>query len=197
MLSRIRFALQIALLLSLMTSITVFAKGGFSFITITGPTLEEEVRATDEALTADFFAFADFYRDKTTAPTDTGVGYEIARSYIDGNREYVFDRLHYYPETGFVFYDGIENGESEYDGEWYVARTEIKGVFESALSSESAPVPAVEEKQPILSQADNPVPQPQTLDSRPQSLPAMIIAVVTGLAGLFAFAFRRRKPSTQ
>ena len=197
MFSRIRVALGIALLLSLITSIPVFAKGGFSFITISGPTLKEEVRATDAALTADFFAFADFYRDKATAPTNPGVGYEIARAYIDGNREFVFDRLHYYRETGYVFYDGIENGSSEYDGEWYIARNEVKAPFESALASQPAQVVPLQEKQPIPSQADNPIFQPQPVDPSARSWSGMIIAVATGLTTLFVFAFWRRKPSAQ
>ena len=132
--TRIRIAMEFAFAAILMTSIPVFAKGGFSFISITGAGLKEEIRATDPALTEDFFAFADFYRNKTSAPANPGTGYEITRYYIEGVGEIVFDRLHYYPETGFVYYDGIVNGSSEYDGEWYIAKTEIKNAFASALS---------------------------------------------------------------
>jgi hypothetical protein len=194
---RIRVALGIALLLSLVASIRVSAKGGYAFITVSGPGLQEEVRTTDAALTTNFFAFADFYRDKTTAPANPGVGYEITRNYIDGNREYVFDRLHYYPETGFVYYDGIENGESEYDGEWYIAKTEIKVVFQSALSIQTRPVAPAEKKQPISSQAENSIPPSQPVRSGLQSLPGLSIAVAIGLAALLAFALWRRKSSTQ
>jgi hypothetical protein len=58
----------------------------------------------------------------------------------------IFDRLHYYPETGFVFYDGIENGDSEYDGEWYLADPGIRTVFESALAAQSESAAPVEKK---------------------------------------------------
>jgi hypothetical protein len=196
-----RVALGLALLFGLISSRPVFAKGGFDFITITGPNLKEAVHITDAALTEDFFTFANFYEDKTKEPADPGQGYEILRYYVDGKREIIFDRLHYYPETGFVFYDGIENGESEYDGEWYTANVEIKTVFESALSIQTGSAAPLEKKEPISaspqSQAENPVVQPQSADSRIQSLPILITVLATGLLALLGFAFMRRKTSTQ
>src|SRR5215216_1842445 len=135
MLLRFRNAIGLALLLAGCMVMTVSAKGGFSFITIGGANLQEVLRTSDIALTEDFFAFADFYRDRVDAPTDPGRGYEITRYYIDGAREIAFDRLHYYPATGFVYYDGIVNGSSEYDGGWYTARPEINSAFESAIAA--------------------------------------------------------------
>src|SRR5262245_37807026 len=105
MFSRTRIALGLSLLLALFTSITAFAKGEFSFIAVNCGKLKDEVRSSDPALTNDFFTFADFYRNKATAPVEPGVGYEITRYYVNGNTETAFDRLHYYPETGFVYYD--------------------------------------------------------------------------------------------
>ena len=137
MFTRIRVAMGIAFVALFITSISAFAKGGFSFIAITGSGLKDEIRSSDPALTEDFFAFADFYRNKTSEPANPGAGYEIRRYYIDGKREIPFDRLHYYPETGFVYYDGIVNGSSEYDGAWYTARPEIRRVFKSALPGQS------------------------------------------------------------
>ena len=137
MFSRIRLALGLALLLTLFTSVTVFAKGDFSFISVTGAKLKAEVRLSDPALTKDFFTFADFYQNRAEAPADPGMGYQITRYYVDGYTETAFDRLHYYPETGFVYYDGIANGgSSEYDGKWYTAHSEIKDTFETALLTE-------------------------------------------------------------
>ena len=185
---RIRITLGLVLSLALMTSITVFAKGGFSFITIAAPDSKDVVRATDPALTSDFFAFADFSRDKTKAPADPGAGYEITRYYIDGKGEIPFDRLHYYPETGFVYYDGIVNGSSEYDGEWYMARTEIKGIFENVLSKQ---IPSgVSHSQP---ESIRSVPRVQASQSiaLPQSV--TLIAITAGLALILLLASRLRK----
>lgn len=133
MFTRFRIAFASALLAAMIISISASAKGGFAFITIVGANLKETVRTADRELTHDFFAFADFYRSMSDAPADPGVGYEITRYYIDNNREVAFDKLHYYPDTGFVFYDGMVNGSSEYDGKWYTAKTEIKPIFESKL----------------------------------------------------------------
>src|SRR5215211_2373565 len=142
MFNRFRIAIGFSLFAAIVLSISVSAKGGFAFITITGTDLDKTIRAADAELTHDFFAFADFYRNKSNAPADPGVGYEITRYYIDNNREVAFDKLHYYPDTGLVFYDGIVNGASEYDGKWYTAKTEIKAAFESALTGTTLAVPS-------------------------------------------------------
>ena len=131
--SRIRIALGLALLLSLLTSVTISAKGDFYLIVVTGADLKDEVRILDPALTTGFFAFANFSRDKAEAPVDPGVGYEITRYYLDGGAEIAFDKLHYYPAAGFVYYDGIVNGSSEYDRKWYTAQPGIKTTFETTL----------------------------------------------------------------
>ena len=194
----IRVAIGIALASILMTSITASAKGGFDFITITGPDLKEALQVTDARLTEDFFTFANFFEDKTTAPADPGQGYEITRHYVQGVSDVVFDRLHYYPETGFVFYDGIENGDSEYDGEWYIANPEIKTVFESALAVKSVSAAQAEEKGPVTSsQPVESVAQTRPVSSSLPSLSIVIIVLTAGLAALFAFALWRRKPSVQ
>lgn len=188
---RIRAAFGIALLIALIASITAFAKGGFSFISITGGNLKDELRVTDPDLTTDFFAFADFSRAKTKAPTDPGTGYEITRYYIDGKRETAFDRLHYYPETGFVYYDGIVNGSSEYDGEWYTAKPEIKKTFESVLPGQIKPVePAAQQPVPASEQA-----QSNTANLQTQTI--LLIVMTTGLAVILLLASWFRRPTTR
>lgn len=196
MFTRIRFAVGLAVLLTLVTSITVFAKGGFSFIVISGPGLKEEVRATDTGLTEDYFAFADFYRDRVEAPSSPGEGYEITRYYVNGKRESAFDQLHYYPETGYVFYDGIVNGESEYDGEWYSANPTVKIVLESVLpAAPAANVPPV--KQPESVQSNVPGTQAQPVPSIDPVQVVVPAAILAGLMLLALFALRLRKPSIQ
>ena len=199
MFTRNRAAFAISVLFSLLISISVFAKGGFDFISITGPNLKEAVRVSDTALTEDFFTFANFYEDKTKAPADAGEGYEILRYYVDGKREIVFDRLHYYPETGFVFYDGIENGESEYDDEWYIANPETKAVFESALSAQMASAALSEKQQPIssASQPDVSNAPSQSVPSGFPSLPVIIVLGASGITALLLFVFWRRKPAAR
>ena len=201
MLTCIRIATGIALAMFLIVSTTVFAKGGFDFIAISGPDLKETVRITDASLTEDFFTFANFYEDKTKAPADPGQGYEITRHYKQGVSDVIFDRLHYYPDTGFVFYDGIENGDSEYDDEWYIANPDIKSVFESALAAQAGSVAPAEKKEPVSSapepQPAEPVSQTKPAISSFRSPLAMVLVLAAGLGILFAFAFWRGKPSAQ
>jgi len=189
MFTHIRLALGITLLAILIASSTAFAKGGFSFIAITGPNLEEEIRSSDLALTEDFFAFADFYRDRTTAPENPGAGYEVTRYYMDGKSEIAFDHLHYYPETGFVYYDGIVNGSSEYDGEWYTAQPGIKPVFEGALSLSS-----INSAVQIQSSASG-VPSAQRNSTISLPLPQLILFIAAGIAVILLFAYRLRQAS--
>ena len=200
MFSRIRWALGLTLLLTLLMSTTVLAKGGFSYITVTGADLKGEIRLSDLDLTEDFFAFADFYRSRADAPVDPGTSYEIIRYYVDGKSETIFDRLHYYPETGYVFYDGIENGSSEYDDKWYLATSEVKSAFESALNFElrmialgthemaQAMVPPVQAAQAPVQ--DQPLTAP-VLNFEPR----LLILVGAGLAVLLTLALWFRKPS--
>ena len=189
MLTRLRIVTGFALVALLITSTTTFAKGGFDFITITGPNLKEAVRVTDTSLTTDFFSFANFYEDKTKTPEDPGEGYEITRHYEQGVTDVIFDRLHYYPESGFVFYDGIENGDSEYDGKWYTANPETKPAFETALSVQTGPA-AAEKNQPVA-----PVSQTQPAVSSSPALLILVIVLTSGLAAFFLLGFWRRKPS--
>ena len=197
MLSQFRSKLVLALLLSALSLTSAFAKGGFDYISIAGPSLKQEVRISDPALTEDFFTFSNFYEDRTEAPSDPGEGYEILRYYVDGNSAIAFDRLHYYPGSGFVFYDGIENGGSEYDGGWYVANPEIKPVFESALALQPATVASVEKQKPGQPQLSNTSSPLQPFELLSQSLPVVITVAATGLTILLVFAFGRRKPSAQ
>lgn len=189
---RTRIAVALALLTALLISVTAFAKGSFAFITITGPKLRDAVRSTDPALTTDFFAFADFYHDKAKAPASPGAGYEITRFYTRGRGEIAFDRLHYYPEAGFVYYDGIVNGSSEYDGEWYTANPEVKTVFDAALSIQIKSLPAASKPQGI-----------KAIDAARPGMPApripltIIIAISVGLAGILGLALWLRKPSVR
>jgi hypothetical protein len=118
----------------LIPALTVLAKGGFDYITVEGPGITGEITITNPALTQDFFAFADLSKGSIEAPADPGQGYEVTRVYVVDNRGQPFDKLHYYPYTGYVYYDGIVNGSSEYDGKWYAADPAAEAPFRDALA---------------------------------------------------------------
>ena len=123
----------IFVLLLLLPSMFVLAKGEFDYITIKGPGITGEITVTNPALTADFFAFADFTQDSINAPVDPGQGYQVIRVYVVDNKDQLFDQLHYYPYTGFVYYDGLIGGSSEYDGKWFAANPSAEEPFRAAL----------------------------------------------------------------
>lgn len=115
----------------------VFAQGGFDYITIKGPGIIGEIDVTNPALTQDYSAFADFTQGEVPAPPDPGQGYQVVRVYVEfadsKPKDLPFDQLHYYPYTGYVYYDGLTEGISEYDGKWYIANPEAEAPFRSAL----------------------------------------------------------------
>jgi hypothetical protein len=187
MFTRIGMALAILIALLFLTALPAFAKGGFDFLTITGPDLEQAVRIDDTRLTDGFFTFANFSEDRTEAPAEPGKGYEITRQYIQGIGSVIFDRLHYYPETGFVYYDGIENGDSEYDDAWYTANADVKPLFESALAAQIAGLKA--EDQPV-NEASGLSPARPSLFQSP-FLP--LIALMATLTIFFVLAVRSRR----
>jgi hypothetical protein len=118
----------------LLSSMHVFAKGAFDYITIKGPGITGEINVTSPALTQDFFAFADFSKGSIEPPVNPGEGYQILRVYVVDLNPQVFDQLHYYPYTGYVYYDGIVNGSSEYDGKWYIANPSVEAPFKAVLA---------------------------------------------------------------
>ncbi len=121
----------------LIPTMFVFAKGEFDYITIKGPGITGEIDVTNPELTQDFFAFADFSQGEVPAPADAGQGYQIVRVYVEFTdskpKDLPFDQLHYYPYTGYVYYDGLVNGSSEYDGKWYTANPDAKAPIRSVL----------------------------------------------------------------
>ncbi len=134
MITRIKIVVGVALSLALLLTTTALAKGNFAFIAVEGDEAQYKVRLSDTELLNDWFAFADFQGRSVAAPaTAPEGGYEITRYYIDRTREAAFDRLHYYPQAGLVYYDGIVNGSSEYDGKWYEANPDIKPIFEKDM----------------------------------------------------------------
>lgn len=114
-------------------TINVVAKGDFDYLLVKGPGITGEIDITDSALTGNFFAFANFAQGNIPAPQQTGEGYQIFRIYVVDGKDQPFDQLHYYPYTGYVFYDGIVNGSSEYDGKWYRADPAAEVPFRAAL----------------------------------------------------------------
>ena len=114
------------------------AKGEFDYLTVKGPGITGEINITNPALTGDYFAFADFTQGPIDPPADPGQGYQIVRVYVETvdskPTARPFDQLHYHPYTGYVYYDGMVDGSSEYDGKWYAANPSAGEPFRAALA---------------------------------------------------------------
>ena len=129
-----KYTFLILVLCLIIPNMLVLAKGEFDYITIKGPGVTGEINVTNPALTGEFFAFADFSKGPIDPPADLGEGYQIVRVYVVDTKPAPFDQLHYYPYTGYVYYDGLANGSSEYDGKWYTANPSANDPFRAVLA---------------------------------------------------------------
>ncbi len=122
----------------LLPATIVFARGNFDYITVKGPGITGEINITNHTLTDDFFAFADFTQGDVPPPADPGQGYQVIRIHLeivdDKPTDRLFDQLHYYPYSGYVYYDGLVEGNSEYDGKWYTANPAAAAPFRAVLA---------------------------------------------------------------
>lgn len=131
------------LLLILLLPAAAGAKGRFERVTIAEEGSTVETLVTDEAL-LDFFAFSEFPKQVLAqAPRPTTKAYVVTRGGFTPDGVYhAFDRLHYYPaassgHSGFVYYDGLVSGWSEYDHKWYAASAEGDRAMSRFIASRS------------------------------------------------------------
>ncbi|MBK8782762.1 MAG: hypothetical protein IPO22_13350 [Anaerolineales bacterium] len=116
---------------------TTTAAGEFDYIVIKGPGITGDINVSNPLLTQDIFTFADFSKGDVNPPAKPGSGYQIVRMHADGSKGIPYDQLHYYPYTGYVYYDGIVNGFSEDGGKWYIANPEIEEPFRAILAEDA------------------------------------------------------------
>ena len=123
------FALAVIFLLSalLFFAPSALAKGNFSKIVISGGHLTSDIEVTDPALLG-FFSLSDFPNARVNEPLNVSQVYVISRGGEENHAFKAWDRLLYYPNSngpgGYIYYEGLLNGWSEYDGKWYIASTE-------------------------------------------------------------------------
>jgi len=138
----------LTLLVALWPVMGVEAKGAFDMLVAcheAGTCFE----VTDPSLLG-FFSLADLTRpleDGLRPEPDAGL-YLITRYSLDrATGEFLpFDRLRYYAAVagseGYVFYEGLVGGSSEYDGRWYRARAGLAAALrESEEAARTNPGP--------------------------------------------------------
>jgi hypothetical protein len=134
------------LLLTILISGSVFAKGPPNKVTIIHPNLSEPVEITDSVL-LDSFAMGHFvnFESSIAVPEAVGDGLEITRWYaVGGTRLKAIDKFVYYPDLkggkGTIFYEGIIDkmfiyGGSPLDGKWYQPTEEGKLVMQELITA--------------------------------------------------------------
>lgn len=120
----------------------VSAKGS-NYVVITQRDLSEPIIVDDLALASrlSLTMLEDVDHGAIDEPTnlDLDAGYRLERGFFEENVETFvpWDASVYYPDPeggrGYVFYDGIINGGSEYDNKWYRARMEAEAVLQQVL----------------------------------------------------------------
>ncbi|MBI1276596.1 MAG: hypothetical protein GC179_00570 [Anaerolineaceae bacterium] len=101
----------------------VSAKGTADKITIITPNGQIVDLLDSNLIEPISMAALEKFPNSITQPNVTGKGYELARAFKNGRTYRIFDRVRYFPagDHGYVFYVGIENRWSEYDGKWFEA----------------------------------------------------------------------------
>ena len=129
-----KYYLLLLTLALLLPSASVLAEGQFDYIVIRGFGIVEDINISNPALTQNYYAFADFSKGEVNPPADPGIGYQVVRMYAKDSKGIPYDQLHYYPDSGYVFYDGIVNGYSELGTKWYLANPTVEEPFRAALA---------------------------------------------------------------
>jgi hypothetical protein len=146
---------------------TAHAKGPADRIIISSPLLAEDMVLTDrDSITEISMAnLENFEAGSIDEPAGLTDGYTLERQYEETSGNFrSFDRVVYYPDPagdlGYVFYDGIVNGSSEYDHRWYRARP-IGDAAMQLIIDHAVPQPTL-----LLANDDGDVRfvDPQTLD---------------------------------
>ena len=129
-----KYYLLLLTLALLLPSASVLAEGQFDYIVIRGFGIVEDINISNPALTQNYYAFADFSKGEVNPPADPGIGYQVVRMYAKDSKGIPYDQLHYDPDSGYVYYDGIVNGYSELGTKWYLANPTVEEPFRAALA---------------------------------------------------------------
>lgn len=137
---------------------TVAAKGVFQKVDITTES-DEAVTITDPVLLEGLSMgiLMDLGRGPIDPPEEVGERFELIRYFGDGEGKYkAFDLVHFYTDpaggTGYIYYDGLEGGWSEFDDNWYQVTEAGAEAMETVIteyltdeasSSERVTIPAI------------------------------------------------------
>ena len=124
---RLRFMLILSGLAAIVLSANLaLAKGPWGKVEISGEGLTGVVEITDPQLLENLSIgiFQDLALGSIPPPEVVGGGYKMLRGWDNEQDVFTpFDLVHYYPDPaggpGYLYYDGMVNGGSEFDRNWY------------------------------------------------------------------------------
>ncbi len=136
----------LAIGLVLLSSNLALAKGTFAKLVMSGGRLTSDVEITDPALLG-FMSLSDFSSARTQKPGAVGDGYFVTRFEQNSTGAFIaWDRLRYYPNSsgsgGYIFYEGLINGASEFDQQWYLVTPEADVALRQVLATSTSDLPA-------------------------------------------------------
>jgi hypothetical protein len=126
----------------LLPASAVMAKGRADMISIVGPGLDGKLNIQDAEIVHNLSIgqFEDF-GSPVEAPDDAGPAYEMTRYFKDEGNYVAFDRVRYHPgasgSPGYVYYIGIDNGWTGYDGKWFLVTDEGEQTMQAVLAQNS------------------------------------------------------------
>lgn len=131
----------------LMVAFPALAKGPAHHIVISGGDLDAEIVITESyLLTPISMAMLEEFPNAVEAPVGITAesGYQLKRYFRTNGGEYMqFDSVRYVPDPdggrGHIFYEGIHNGWSEYDGKWFLATAEGESALQDILRKDYFP----------------------------------------------------------
>ncbi|MBZ0296863.1 MAG: hypothetical protein K8L99_30155, partial [Anaerolineae bacterium] len=142
---RKRVLVMLALLL--LSVLPVLAKGPAHRIIISGGDLSTEIVLTEPyQIQPISMAMLEEFPDpvEVSESLTPESGYQLKRYFRTDSGQYVqFDGVRYVPDPdggrGYIFYEGIYNGWSEYDGKWFHASAEGESALQDILSKDYFP----------------------------------------------------------
>ncbi len=125
-------------------------KGIANRVIISGEGIEGEIIVSDpQALMPLSMGILENFQSGVIDPPfenpDSMPAYELKRYLRTQGENYTqFDSVRYYPDPvggrGYVYYVGIHNGWSEYDGKWFLVQPEGESVLKHLLSQQVSPL---------------------------------------------------------
>lgn len=190
-----KFAALLIAVLSVMAIPTIAsAKGTSNLIVITGPGIQGELQITDtESLEPLSMGMLETFPNalKNAPDVDPNSGYTLSRYFASlgsgGKQTYQhFDTVIFYlnPSGGpaYVYYEGIYNGSSEYDGKWFLASRDGEQAMKRVIAAATALVPAVPAVVSVRSELKPDI----------SSLTIVVVAALVAALGAGAWAMRPR-----